>query len=238
MREQCYEYRYHKEHQQVRQEHRAGADFASPPDILQCRVIFESEDINTSETDSELIISIIAGFAQAENEARSANILWGIKKGATDGTSGFFRRRCFGYRNNEDGDLEIVSQEAGAVRFIFESYLNGASLNLIQGELLQRGISSPTGKDTCCKQSLNMLPSNEKYSGDVLLMKSVSLGGIGSRRMRSEGEVDRFLAMSNHPPIVDKETFEAVQKEKIKRSNIFRIEGVVKRKDVRYSAKK
>ena len=83
-----------------------------------------------------------------------------------------------------------------------------------------------------------MLLSNEKYSGDVLLMKSVSLGGIGSRRMRNEGQEERFLAMSNHPPIIDKETFESVQKQKIKRSNVIRFQGEVKRKDARYSAKK
>jgi hypothetical protein len=44
--------------------------------------------------------------------------------------------------------------------------------------------------------------------------------------------------MSNHPPVVDKETFDTVQKEKVKRSNVIRVEGVVKRRDVRYSAKK
>ncbi|NLV57780.1 MAG: recombinase family protein [Clostridiales bacterium] len=201
-------------------------------------VIFESEGINTSETSSELIISIIESVAQAENEARSANIRWGIKKGATDGTSGFFRRRCYGYRNNANGDLEIVPEEAEAVHFIFESYLKGASLNLIQGELRQRGIPSPTGKDTWCKQSINILLSNEKYTGDVLLMKSVSLGRIGSKRERNKGQAAQYLAMSCHPPIIDKETFEATQKEKVKRSNVIRIEGVVKRRDVRYSAKK
>ena len=33
-------------------------------------------------------------------------------------------------------------------------------------------------------------------------MKSVNLGGIGSRRMRNEGQADRFLAMSNHRDII------------------------------------
>jgi DNA invertase Pin-like site-specific DNA recombinase len=201
-------------------------------------VIFESEGVNTSESDSELVISFIEAFAQAENDARSANIRWGIEKGAKDGTSGFFRRRCYGYRNNENGDLEIVPEEVEAVRFIFESYLNGASLNMLQDQLRKRGISPPTGKDTWRKQSVNMLLSNEKYSGDVLLMKSVNLGSIGSRRTRNEGQAARFLAMSNHPPIIDRETIEAVQKLKIKRSNVIQIEGETKRKDVRYSAKK
>lgn len=199
-------------------------------------VIFETENIDTSENSSELMISIIESFVQAENESRSANIRWGIRKGAADGTSGFYRRRCYGYHNNENGELEIVSEEAEAVRLIFELYLNGASLNKIQDELHQRGIPSPSGRDTWCRQSINILLSNEKYSGDVLLMKSVSMGSLGSKRVPNIGQAEKYLGLSNHPPIIDKETFEAVQKEKARRSNVMKIDGVVRRKKERYTA--
>jgi site-specific DNA recombinase len=184
------------------------------------------------------MISSIESFVQAENESRSANIRWGIRKGAADGTSGFYRQHCYGYHNNENGDLEIIPNEAEAVRLIFELYLNGASLNKIQDELHQRSIPSPNGRDTWCRQSINILLSNEKYSGDVLLMKSVCMGSLGSKRVPNIGQADKYLGLSNHPPIIDKETFEAVQKEKTKRSNIMEIDGVVKRREARYTAKK
>ena len=71
-------------------------------------IIFEAEEIFTSGADSELMITIIEAYAQEENESCSKNILWGLKKCATDGISGFYRRRCYGYRNNKNGDLEIV----------------------------------------------------------------------------------------------------------------------------------
>ena len=51
------------------------------------RVIFEQEELDTANTDSDLMISIIESFAQAENESRSENIKWGIKQGAASGTS-------------------------------------------------------------------------------------------------------------------------------------------------------
>ena len=40
-------------------------------------VIFESEGINTSESNSDLVISFIEAFAQTKNEDRSKNIRWG-----------------------------------------------------------------------------------------------------------------------------------------------------------------
>ncbi len=49
---------------------------------LGVRVIFEQEDLDTANTDSDLMISIIELFAQAENESRSDNIKWGIKQRA------------------------------------------------------------------------------------------------------------------------------------------------------------
>ena len=201
-------------------------------------VIFETENINTSTTNSELMLSLIEAYAQAENESRSTNIQWGLKKRATDGTSGFYRRRCYGYRNNKNGDLEIVPEEADTVRFIFEAYLNGASLNMIQRELHERSTPSPTGKETWCKRSIDAMLSNEKYYGDVMLMRTFSIGGVGSKRIRNDGHADKYIGLSNHPPIIDKESFEAVQTEKERRSNVVKSEEGVSRKTVKYSSKK
>lgn len=39
------------------------------------RIIFEQEQLDTADTDNDLIISIIESFAQAENESRSNNII-------------------------------------------------------------------------------------------------------------------------------------------------------------------
>lgn len=38
------------------------------------RVIFKQEELDTANTDSDLMISIIESFVQAENESRSENI--------------------------------------------------------------------------------------------------------------------------------------------------------------------
>ena len=60
---------------------------------LGIRVIFEQESLDTANTDSDLMISIIGGIAQAENESRSDNIKWGIKQRAAQGTSKLYNRK-------------------------------------------------------------------------------------------------------------------------------------------------
>ncbi len=47
---------------------------------LGVRVIFEQEELDTANMDSDLMISIIECLAQAENESRSDNMKWGIKQ--------------------------------------------------------------------------------------------------------------------------------------------------------------
>lgn len=74
---------------------------------LRVRVIFEQEELDTVNTDSDLMISIIESLVQAENESRSENIRWGIKQRAASGTSKLYDRKCYGYKHDKDGKLII-----------------------------------------------------------------------------------------------------------------------------------
>ena len=71
--------------------------------LLGVRVIFEQEQLDTADTDSDLMISIIESIAQAENESRSDNIRWGIKQRAAQGTSKLYNRKCYGLRMQMSG---------------------------------------------------------------------------------------------------------------------------------------
>ncbi len=116
--------------------------------VLGVRVILEQEVLDTADTDNDLMISIIEVIAQAEDESRSDNIKWGIKQRAAQGTSTLYNRKCYGYYNNEDGNLAIDEKEAKNVRMIFNLYLQGKSVLCIVKELERLGIKSPTGKET------------------------------------------------------------------------------------------
>jgi len=91
--------------------------------LLGVRVIFEQEVLDTADTNNDLMISIIESIAQAENESRSETIKWGIKQRAAQGTSKLYNRRCYGYYNDEDGNLAIDETEAKNVRLIYNLYL-------------------------------------------------------------------------------------------------------------------
>lgn len=48
-------------------------------------VIFESEGIDTSKTDNELILTILGATSQAESEATSNRVKWGVREGFRKG---------------------------------------------------------------------------------------------------------------------------------------------------------
>jgi site-specific DNA recombinase len=192
--------------------------------VLGVRVIFDQEVLDTADTDNDLMISIIESIAQAENESRSDNIKWGIKQRAAQGTSKLYNRKCYGYYNDEDGNLVIDETEAKNVRLIYNLYLQGKSVLGIVKELERLGIKSPTGKGTWPKRTIDVMLSNEKYTGNVRLLDN----GKHSASYFSE---------DNNPAIISKETFQAVQLEKQHRSNVIKGEEGSRRKSKKYSSK-
>ena len=192
--------------------------------LLGVRVIFEQEVLDTADTNNDLMISIIESIAQAENESRSETIKWGIKQRAAQGTSKLYNRRCYGYYNDEDGNLAIDETEAKNVRLIYNLYLQGKSVLGIVKELERLGIKSPTGKATWPKRTIDVMLSNEKYMGNVRLLDNGKHSAC-------------YLAEDNNPTIISKETFRAVQIEKQHRSNVTEGEKGSKRKSNKYSSK-
>jgi len=193
--------------------------------VLGVRVIFEQEVLDTADTDNDLMISIIESIAQAENELRSDNIKWGIKQHAAQGTSKLYNRKCYRYNNDRDGNLVINESEAKNVRLIYNLYLQGKSVLGIAKELERLGIKSPTGKTTWPKRTIDVMLSNEKYTGTV--------------RLLDNGKHDSYYrAENNNPVIISTETFQAVQIEKQHRSNVIKVKDGSKRKGKKYSSKK
>ena len=193
--------------------------------VLGVRVIFEGNSLDTANTDSDLMVAVMESIAQAENESRSENIRMGIKYRAAAGTSKLYDRKCYGYKHDEEGHLVIDEEKAKNVKLIFDLYLGGQSVVGIIKEIAKRKILSPTGKEKWCKRTIDVMLSNEKYTGDVRLLKS------------GKSEV-HYLASGNNPAIISKEIFEAVQIEKTRRSNVVKGENGVKRKSEKYSSKK
>lgn len=191
----------------------------------QVRIIFKQEELDTLTVGSSLLISTIEACTQAENETRSANIKWGIKQRASNGSLGFYRRKCYGYDKDENGDLVINEKQAKVVKLIFDLYLKGESVGGIINELENRNIKSPKGKEKWSKRSIEKMLSNEKYIG----ISVVNVGG-------EEGQI--YKLNNSHPAIISKEVFDTVQEDHLNRSNVEQTENGPKRKKTKYSSKK
>lgn len=190
----------------------------------QVRIIFKQEELDTLTVVSSLLISTIEACTQAENETRSDNIKWGIKQRASNGSLGFYRRKCYGYDKDENGDLVINKEQAEVVKLIFDLYLGGKSILGIVKELKERSIKSPTGKENWPKRSIEEMLRNEKYIG----VSVVNVGG-------EEGQI--YKLNNSHPAIISKEMFDVVQEEKLKLSNVELTDAGMKRKSNKYSSK-
>ena len=82
--------------------------------------------------------------------------------------------------------------------------------------LEQKGILSPTGKPKWNREALNKLLSNEKYTGRVLLQKTIS---TGISQIKNDGILARYVRSNAHDSIISDEMFKLVQQEKMKRTN-------------------
>lgn len=146
---------------------------------------------------------------------KSEAIKKGLRKGFQDGSSKMAKRKCYGYDINPDGELAINPDEAKVVRWIFERYIAGDSLGKIATGLEKQGISSPTGRLKWNREAIDKLLSNEKYTGRVLLQKTVSTGAV---QIENDGLMGRYLYTDTHEAIISDEIFMAVQQEKLKRT--------------------
>ena len=141
-------------------------------------VYFEEQQIDTLKTDSELYLVIYAGFAQSESESISKNITWSVRKKFEEGTPVFMYKRFLGYRKGADGEPEIVPSEAAIVERIFNLYLAGETVDKISKMMQAENYDIPDKTISFSKGMIMNMPSNERYCGDVILQKSVTIDCI------------------------------------------------------------
>ena len=94
---------------------------------LGVTILFEKENIDTGGAFSEMLLTVMAAFAQEESRSLSENIKWGVRKRYEEGTDRGVQ--IFGYMKNEEtGETYIINKkEAGIVQGIFDMYERGSS---------------------------------------------------------------------------------------------------------------
>lgn len=176
-------------------------------------VLFEEQNIDTLNIDSELYLTIYAGFAQSESESISKNVTWGFRKNFEDGKGVFIYKKLLGYKKGENGEPEIIPEEAVLVERIFNMYLSGMTALDISKTIREEAPKFP-GKDLSFSRNmiLNIL-RNEKYCGDCILQKTVTVDCISKTRKKNEGEAPMYIVENSHPAIVSRALFNRTQEE-------------------------
>ena len=181
-------------------------------------IIFEKENINTLETDTELIITFMSAFAQSESESISANVRWGKRQAMKEGKASVNFKKLYGYYLDDEGNPQVNSDQAEAIRSIYDQYLQGASLRMIKLSLEGKAVPNPAGGAKWDISQIRSILGNEKYCGDVLMQKTFTQDCINKKVIKNTGQLPMYLIQNNHPAIVSREIYQAVQAEKTRRS--------------------
>ena len=171
-------------------------------------VYFEEQYIHTISADGELMMTILASYAQEESLSASENQKWRVRKAFENGEL-INLRFLFGYSITADG-VQINEKEAAIVREIFSRFNGGESMSSISRDLNARGYRGALGGKWCAERMRNTL-SNEKYLGNALLQKRYRNNHIEKKLVANKGELPMYYAEGTHEPIIDQATFDKAQ---------------------------
>lgn len=173
---------------------------------LGVNLFFEKENIHTATMDSELMLTLLACFAEDESRSISRNTKWGIRKRFQDGT---FKSNmaAYGYKW-ENGQLVIVPERARIVKRIFKLTLAGNGMTNIARILNDDGIPAPRG-GRWTPGSLKQIVKNPVYIGDVLYQKTYTDDNFTKRI--NYGELDQYCDKAHHRPIITPSKFKKAQ---------------------------
>lgn len=181
-------------------------------------VIFLNDNIDTRDNDGELRLTLMASMAQEESRKTSQRVKWGQQRRMEAGVV-FGNNSIYGF-HLAGGKLTVKEDEAEIVRHIYHKFLHeGKGTHVIARELYEEGIPPPrstTGRWSCVM--VRRILRNEKYVGDVLQKKFITLDYLTHKKVENKGHEEQILLKDHHEAIISRPTWEAVQIELARRA--------------------
>ena len=177
-------------------------------------VYFEEQNIDTGTDDGELMLSILASYAQEESLSASENQKWRVRQNFENGQP--WRGFMLGYRY-KDGQYIVVPDEAEIVRSIYADFLDGKGVTAIMKRLNKEGILTQQGF-TWHKSAITRVLKNYTYTGNLLLQTKYRENHLTKRTLVNHGQLPQYHATNTHEPIIDINTYNAVQLEMYRRA--------------------
>ena len=175
-------------------------------------VYFEEQGIDTTQMNMEMIVTFPGMAAQQESETISGNLRWGIQKRMATGEY-IIPHPAYGYK--KDGkNLAIDEPAAKTIRRIFNLYLQGKGIQQIADIFNKENVVGPRGKNPArwTIPTIRYILRNEKYMGDAIFSKRYTTQTLPYKRKENRGEKAKYYVENYCPPIIDRETFQRVQK--------------------------
>lgn len=167
---------------------------------LGIEVRFEKEGIHTLSSDGEVLLTLLASFAEQESVSLSENLKWAIQKKFERGEP--WGQSPYGYQLAKN-DYIIVEKEAYFIRRIYDFFLDDMPISGIAKWLKENGCECTT------KHFVKSVLTNISYTGDMILQEHYSPKVRAIRK--NNGEVPKYYVKEHHPAIISHEIFDAVQ---------------------------
>lgn len=171
-------------------------------------VIFELQHINTLATSGEILLTVLAAFAQAESENYSALGKMVYTRKYEAGIPVQYLERSFGYDHGPSGEYLPDPGEAPWVKKIYELCADGYRPMQIARFLNEQGIRTKAGAEFTSSTVIRIL-ENEIYKGDYIMHKYYV--NAERKEVRNRGEVDAWYIQDDHPALVSRKLWDRAQ---------------------------
>ncbi|MGN1381506.1 MAG: recombinase family protein [Eubacterium sp.] len=174
---------------------------------LNVEVYFQKENIWTSRSEGEFLITLLSSLAQEESRSISQNTTWGRRKQFAEGRYSVAYSHFLGY----DKGMKVNPEEAAVVRMIYRLFLEGFSPSAIGNMLEEKEIPAPAGGSRWSDSTIHSVLANEKYKGDALLQKTYREDFLTKKIKKNTGELNQYYITAGHEAIIDRQLFDYVQ---------------------------
>lgn len=173
------------------------------------RVYFESEGIDTADSSSDVMLNILAIFAQEESHKKSESLNWSVDNRYAVGN--FLTPRLFGYKidPNKPDRYIIIEEEAEVVRLVYSMYVTGFSPTEIAETMTKLNyISNIHGDRKWNSGVVNNIITNERRCGMIIARKTYTVNFTTHQKRKNVNQRNKYMLDDHHDGIVAKEIYE------------------------------
>lgn len=171
-------------------------------------VYFEEQRIHSISSDGELMLTILASYAQEEARSVSENMKWRVKRNFEEGKP--WGRAPYGYII-ENSKFVIVPKEAEAVRLIFKLYLDGIGSYRIK-DIMNKSEYPTRNNCLWTETTIRGMLKNYIYTGNAVFQTTYVKNYITKKKAKNNGEKPMYHVEECHEPIINIEDYDKVQK--------------------------